>query len=241
MQEIRAAFAPWRNQPESAPVRDRPIANVKPPEVKAARPDTFPKAILFLIVLIALGGGYWLMTRHEPVATPATPKTAASSHPNPPVPDVSGGAHAPTVEAPPDKPAGTVTVDDGHPVQLVLMSDIPSDASVDDGVDFQVAEDVLVGDSVVIRKGTAVGGAIVDGFKKKLGLFTGKLTFRLKTVVMTDGQRAALRATAGHSGGTSKRLVDNGSNKRAKDVAAAAGTLYVGYIDGARYVGESQR
>ena len=147
----------------------------------------------------------------------------------------------PAVAPPRDKPAGAVTVDDGHPVQLILMADIPGDASVDDAFDFQVAEDVLVGDSVVIRKGTAVGGVIVDGFRKKLGLFAGKMTFRLKTVVMADGQRADLRATAARSGdGSSKHLLDNGSNKKSKDVAAVAGTIYVGYIDGTRYFGESR-
>ena len=118
----------------------------------------------------------------------------------------------------------------------MLAEDIPNDASEGDAVQFKLADDVRVNDAIVLRKGAAVTGAIVDGAKKRILGIGGKMTFRLDKVDAVDGQKLTIRATpARRPDGTSKRNVDTGA-KKSKEVAAPSGTEYIGYIDGAQTV-----
>ena len=129
-----------------------------------------------------------------------------------------------------------VVLGDASPIRLTLAEDVPSDAAEGDAVRFKVAHDVRVGDTVVIPEGAEAVGAIVDGAKKKLLLFTGKITFRLDTVDAVGGQKVTIRATESRrKDGSSKRPLNTGGGK-SKNVAAAAGGEYVGYVDGANTV-----
>ena len=100
---------------------------------------------------------------------------------------------------------------------------------------FKVTDDVRVDNAVVIRKGAAATGSIVDAAKKKVLVLGSKMTFRLDSVDAVDGQKVPIRATLEVHGGLSKRPVDTGA-KKPKEVAAAAGTVYLGYVDGAKTV-----
>jgi serine/threonine-protein kinase len=131
--------------------------------------------------------------------------------------------------------AAPVILRDGSPVRLTLAKDIPSDALPDEAITFEATDDVKVDGSVVIARGAAATGAIVDGAKRKLLVMRGKITFQLDSVIAVDGQKVALRATPDRRGGSSKHAVDTGGRKP-KEVAAAAGAEYVGYIDGTNTV-----
>ena len=129
-----------------------------------------------------------------------------------------------------------VVLGDALPIRLILSEDILSDAAEGDAVRFKVAHEVRVGDTVVIPKGAEAIGAIVDGAKKKILGFGGKITFRLEKVDAVDGQKVTIRATqARRRDGSSKRPVNTIGGK-SKEVAAAAGAEYLGYIDGANTV-----
>jgi hypothetical protein len=140
----------------------------------------------------------------------------------------------------PNAPSPPITIPvvlgDASPIRLTLSEDVLSDAAEGDAVRFQVAHDVRVGDTVVIPKGAEAVGAIVDGAKKKMLILTGKITFRLDTVDAVGGQKVTIRATeVRRKDGSSKRQLNTGGGK-SKNVAAAAGDEYMGYVDGATTV-----
>jgi hypothetical protein len=94
-------------------------------------------------------------------------------------------------------------------------------------------EELRAGDSVVVAKGATVTGVIVDGAKKKFLGIGGKMTFRLEQADSVDGHKLNVRVTpAKHTDGPAHRSVDTGSQKKSKDIAAAAGTEYIAYIEG---------
>ena len=140
---------------------------------------------------------------------------------------------APEVRVPVTIP---VVLGDALPVRLILSEDIPADAAEGDTVRFRVAHEVRVGDTVVISRGAEAIGAIVDGARRKILGIGGRITFRLERVDAVGGQHVNLRATPAPSrDGSSKRPV-NISLVKSKEMAAAAGAEYVGYIDGANTV-----
>ena len=145
-------------------------------------------------------------------------------------PRAAPASSAPAIATP--APTLPVVLGDALPIRLALSEDIPSDAAEGETVRFRVADDVLVGDTVVISKGASAMGAIVDGAKKRIFGIGGRITFRLGRVNAVDGQKVALRATQNRRrDGLSKRPL-NGFARQSKSVAAAAGTEYVGYTDG---------
>ena len=138
-------------------------------------------------------------------------------------------------QAAPAPAAMPVILRDGSPVRLTLAKDIPSDALSGDVLSFEAAEDVKVDGAVVIAKGAMATGAIVDGARRKMLVMRGKMTFLLESVTAVDGQKVDIRATPDRRDGSSKRAVDTGG-KKPKEVAAAAGAEYVGYVDGTNTV-----
>jgi serine/threonine protein kinase len=144
---------------------------------------------------------------------------------------------APVAKAPEVVTAtSSVVLGDALPIRLTLAEDIPSDAAEGDTVRFTVAHEVRVEDTVVIPKGAGASGAIVDGAKKKILGIGGKMTFRLEKADAVDGQQVTIRATqARRDDGPSKRPF-NTSARKSKEVAAAAGAEYLGYVDGTNTV-----
>jgi serine/threonine protein kinase len=122
-----------------------------------------------------------------------------------------------------------VVLGDASPIRLILADDIPNDAKEGYPVRFTVADDVRAEFGVVIAEGAPAIGSIVDGARKRLLVFGGKMTFRLQSVTAVDGQKVALRATLVKGrDGLSKRPVNAGLRK--------SGAQYLGYIDGANTV-----
>ena len=133
-----------------------------------------------------------------------------------------------------------VKVPDGEKVRLLLMDDISSStANQGDRINFTVAEDIKVGEDIIIAKGAAAVGSVTHAKKKGMLGQGGKLTMSLDQVKSVDGQNLRIRATAGREGddkigktvaiavlaGPFALLV------KGKDIVAPRGTEYTAYLD----------
>jgi len=104
-------------------------------------------------------------------------------------------------------------LEDGTPIKLRLSQSVSSaDAHVNDRVEFEVLEDVVVGDVVVIPKGSSALGTVTEAVPKRRMARGGKLEIVMDSVRLVDGQKAALRAVkeakgGGHTGGMTVGIV----------------------------------
>jgi len=92
---------------------------------------------------------------------------------------------------------------DGTPVKLRISRTISSaDAKVGETVDFEVLEDVKIGDTIVIpRGGVALAAVTVPQPKGRMGN-GGKLDINIDSVSLADGEKVALRAVKSTKGGS---------------------------------------
>ncbi len=226
MPDVQAALLPLKRMSDSGALDIPTVRGIAPiPPLAPKRPNMALVGTAAVVIILALGGGaYWLMNRESATAV-IQPQTAAPPAPvkPPPLPPL-------TVPAP---VAIKVVLGDALPVRLVLDENIAADSVTGDPVKFKVGHDVRVEDTVVIRRSAPAVGAIVDGAKRRVFGLGGRMTFRLDTVEAVDGQMVNLRATEANRP-DSKRSVSNG--KHSREVAAFAGSEYVGYIDGANAV-----
>jgi hypothetical protein len=102
-------------------------------------------------------------------------------------------------------PAGSsagLALRDGTPVRLRLTRTLSSgQATVGDKIDFDVLDDVRVGGTVVVPRGTKAIGSITQAEPKKRMGRAGKLNFMLEQVRLSDDTKVTLRATRETSGG----------------------------------------
>jgi PEGA domain len=96
-----------------------------------------------------------------------------------------------------------LVIKEDTPVRLRLMQTITSaTAKVGDKVDFEVIEGVKIGDTIVIPQGeTAIATVTKAETKKSFGR-SGKLNVNIDYVRLANGEKAALRAVQGGSGGS---------------------------------------
>jgi serine/threonine-protein kinase len=149
-------------------------------------------------------------------------------------------APPPIVPPPPVKPAptatatATVNVTDAMPFSIQLTEDVPVDAEEGRPLHFTVVDGLRVGDTLVIAKGASVTGSILEAAgKKKIFGMGGKMTFRLTQADAVDGKKLNVRAEPSKGKeGPAKRPIESGAKGKTKETAAAAGSLYVGYIEG---------
>ncbi|HYY70121.1 MAG TPA: PEGA domain-containing protein [Terriglobales bacterium] len=76
-----------------------------------------------------------------------------------------------------------------------------ADAHVGDTVDFEVLEEVRVGDLLVIPRGGVAWGTVTVAEHKKRIARGGKLDMNVDAVRLVSGEKAALRAVKGGEGG----------------------------------------
>jgi len=109
----------------------------------------------------------------------------------------------PTTQAPVASSAPTgPTLEDGTPVKLRIGRTISSaDAHVGDTVDFEVLDEVHVGNLLVIPKGGTAWATVTEAKSKGHMGKGGKLDINIDAVRMADGRKAALRAVKSMSGG----------------------------------------
>lgn len=104
-------------------------------------------------------------------------------------------------------------IEDGTPLRLRLTKTISSaDASVDDRVDFEVLEDVKVGEVTVIKQGSIAWATVTEAQPKRRMGKGGKLNVNIDGVKTIDGQKVPLRGVkqvqgGGHTGAMTGAMV----------------------------------
>src|ERR1035438_1284114 len=89
----------------------------------------------------------------------------------------------------------------GTAVKLRLKRDISSaDAQEGDTIDFEVVEEVKVGDIVVIPKGSPAVGTVTDVQAARRMGRGGKLDIQIDSVTLADGEKATLWAVKERTG-----------------------------------------
>ena len=104
---------------------------------------------------------------------------------------------------------------------------------------FTVSEDFKLNNVLVLAKGSPVQGEISDTPKKGkiFGIGGTKLSFKLTQARSTAGHPISVRALpSAKSDGITQRPVDTGQKTGSKEIAAAQGAQYIGYVDGAQTV-----
>jgi hypothetical protein len=88
------------------------------------------------------------------------------------------------------------------PVRLKLTRTMSSsDAKVDDKVDFEILEDVKIGEVIVIQHGGMAIATVTEAQPKRRMGRAGKLNMNIDYVQLVSGEKAPLRAVKGGSGG----------------------------------------
>jgi len=89
------------------------------------------------------------------------------------------------------------------PIRLRIAQTISSGtAKLNDTVDFEVVEDVKVGNLVVIPQGSTAIGTVTEARTKKSFGRAGKLNVNIDYVRLANGDKVSLRAVKGGSGGS---------------------------------------
>lgn len=101
----------------------------------------------------------------------------------------------------PAKSSGFIPED--TPLRLRLSQTLSSaTAKVDDKVDFEVVEDIKVGNVVAIPQGSTAIGTVTEAKTKKSFGRSGKLNVNIDYVRLANGDKVSLRAVKGGSGGS---------------------------------------
>ena len=170
------------------------------------------------------------ITTPAPVSAPAAP----SAPPPAPVQPTPGTTTPPLAQV----KSTMVVVPDGKPFNITLAGDVPVKLTAGQKINFTITNDVKLGELVVIAKGTAVAGEVVDAGegKKVLGIIGGKnkATFKLTSVESAAGSKLAIRATPAHSDKSDHAIELPGA--KTKDLLAHTGAEYMAYVDGEQTV-----
>ncbi len=140
------------------------------------------------------------------------------------------------------------TLEDATPVKLRIARTVSSaDAKTGDTVDFEVLEEVSVGNVVVIPKGGVAWATVTDAQPKRRMARGGKLNMNIDAVRLSNGQKVALRAVkevkgGGHTGAMTGAMVATGIVffpaaplflfMHGKDITIPKGTEITAYING---------
>ncbi len=139
-------------------------------------------------------------------------------------------------------------LEDGTPVRLRITRNLSSaDATTGDRVDFEVLDDVIVKDVILIPRGGIAWGTVTDAQHKRRMARGGKLDVNIDDVKLSDGERAPLRAVkeakgGGHTGAMTGAIVATAIVffpaaplflfMHGKDITIPKGTEITAYING---------
>ncbi len=102
-----------------------------------------------------------------------------------------------------DQDKSALFIPEDTPVRLLLAQTLSSaSAKVNDKVDFEVVEDIKVGNVVAIPQGFTAIGTVTEARTKKSFGRSGKLNVNIDYVRLADGEKVSLRAVKGGSGGS---------------------------------------
>lgn len=94
-----------------------------------------------------------------------------------------------------------IVLAEGTPIRVVTAQDINSkEAKPNDAVNFIVDEDVVVNGQVVVRKGAAAVGSVINAEKGGYLGKSGKLAIQVESTQTVDGGKLKLRAAKGGEG-----------------------------------------
>src|SRR6266478_5729898 len=109
---------------------------------------------------------------------------------------------ASTVASATPKPPLAFGLTEDTPIKIKLARTISSsDAKAGEKVDFEVLEDVKIGDVIVIQHGAMAIGTVTEAHPKRRMGRAGKLNINIDYVQLVSGEKAPLRAVKGGSGG----------------------------------------
>jgi len=153
----------------------------------------------------------------------------------------------PQSPAPAGSPKGFV-LEDSTPVKLRINRTISSaDAHVGDTVDFEVLEEVQVGNVLVVPKGGLAYATVTEAQAKRRMARGGKLDINIDYVRLIDDEKAALRAMrevkgGGHTGAMTGGIVATSLVffpaapfflfMHGKDISIPKGTEITAYVSG---------
>lgn len=139
-------------------------------------------------------------------------------------------------------------LEDGTPVKLRTARTLSSaDAHTGDTLDFEVLEDVMVKDTLLIPKGGIAWGTVTDAQPKRRMGRGGKLDVNIDSVRLVDGEKVPLRAVkdvkgGGHTGAMTGAMVGTAIVffpaaplflfMHGKDITIPKGTEITAYING---------
>jgi len=143
-----------------------------------------------IVVRIALVIGFCLLVSSAALPQQSSPPVASKD----PAPVQSS---APATKAP--LVFGLV---EDTPIRIRLARTMSSkDAKVDERVDFEVFDDVKVGDVVIIERGAMAIATVTEAHPKRRMGRAGKLHINIDYVRLANGEKVLLRAVKGGSGG----------------------------------------
>jgi hypothetical protein len=141
-----------------------------------------------------------------------------------------------------------IVVHDGTPVRLRLNRNLSSaDAKVGDNADFEVLEDVKVGDTLIIARGGIAIATVTQAQSKRRMARGGKLDVNIDYVRLVNDEKIALRAVketkgGGHTGAMTGAIVATSLVffpaapfflfMHGKDITIPKGTEITGYVQG---------
>lgn len=109
--------------------------------------------------------------------------------------------------------AEPIVLHDATPVRMRLNRNLSSaEAKTGDTIDFEVLDEVKVGDVIVIPRGATAIGSVTDAEKKRRMARGGKLDVTIDFVRLVNGDKVALRGVketsgGGHTGGMTAGIV----------------------------------
>jgi hypothetical protein len=107
-----------------------------------------------------------------------------------------------SVPATAPKPPLAFGLAEDTPVRIRLARTMSSrDAKVDERVDFEVLEDIKVGNVVVVERGATAIATVTEAHPKRRMGRAGKLNMNIDYVRLVSGEKVLLRAVKGGSGG----------------------------------------
>lgn len=146
------------------------------------------------------------------------------------------------------KPALAFGLQDGTPIKLRITRNLSSaDAKVGETVDFEVLEDVKIGETTVISRGGIAWATVTEAEPKRRMGRGGKLNVNIDSVRLASGEKAALRAAkdsqgGGHVGAMTGAIVATSIVffpaaplfllMKGKDITIPKGTEITAYING---------
>jgi len=203
-------------------------------------------SFLSVLLVVTVAISQEVTSRPQQPAPPPTPDTNQTPHQQP-ASQAQAPPASPQAQAPAASP-GKPVLEDGTPVKLRLTRNLSSaDARVGDTVDFEVLEEVRVGELLVVPKGGIAWASVTEAQAKRRMARGGKLDVNIDSVRLIDGEKVALRAVkeakgGGHTGAMTAAIVGTAIVffpaaplflfMHGKDITIPKGTEITAYISG---------